>query len=126
MTYLLDASAILAMLKREPGHQRATECYGDGAVSSVNAAEVAIKLQRDGMPAAEVQRTFDDLNLVIIPFDPSWVLPAATIVPVRGNGLSLGDRACLATARALKLTAVTTDSAWARFMSDELRIEVIR
>ena len=32
--------------------------------------------------------------------------------PTRGAGLSLGDRACLALARRLDVTAVTADRAW--------------
>jgi PIN domain nuclease of toxin-antitoxin system len=43
----------------------------------------------------------------------------------RGHGLSLGDRACLALARTLGATALTTDRAW-RAVDVGVAIEVIR
>ena len=43
----------------------------------------------------------------------------------RSRGLSLGDRACLALARRLAATAVTTDRAW-REVDVGAAVEVIR
>jgi PIN domain nuclease of toxin-antitoxin system len=43
----------------------------------------------------------------------------------QGQGLSLGDRACLALARWLTATALTTDRAWSR-LGLGVPIEVIR
>ncbi|MBA3425206.1 MAG: PIN domain-containing protein, partial [Rubrobacter sp.] len=41
---VLDASALLALLNREPGHEEVARIVPDAAISAVNLSEVAAKL----------------------------------------------------------------------------------
>ncbi len=55
------------------------------------------------------------LNLTIVDFDRETAILAAELRAVTKRlGLSLGDRACLATARSHGLPVLTADQAWAK------------
>lgn len=123
---LLDASAILAVLRGEPGRELVVVHSPDWAISAVNAAEVASKLVDGGMPDHEVRTTFDDLALAIIPFDAEAALLSGLMrAATRHKGLSLGDRACLALARISGEPVLTTDRAWSG-LDLGVEIKVIR
>lgn len=110
---LLDASAILAVLRHEPGREKVAAHSPEWAISAVNAAEVTAKLVDGGMPDHEVRTTFDDLALEIIPFDAEAALLSGLMrAATRHKGLSLGDRACLALARISGEPVLTADKAW--------------
>ncbi len=115
---VLDASAILALLFDEPGAEAVSARHAEPLfMSAVNAAEVVSKLIDAGQEpreAIEVFRSIQDAaDLAAIPFDTSQALDAAAIrAGTRDHGLSLGDRACLALARSLKLPAMTADRTW--------------
>ena len=51
---VLDASALLAFLFREPGHQQVAAVIDDSCMSTVNLAEVLTRFTRDGHAAAAV------------------------------------------------------------------------
>ena len=113
--YVLDASVLLALLNREKGHNQAAEFLWEGAISSVNLSEVVAKLSEQGMPQPGVRQALRDLDLEVVPFDEAMAFEAAKLRSVtRRQGLSLGDRACLATAAVAGGTAVTADRSWKR------------
>lgn len=123
---VLDASALLALLREEPGAERVARYIADACVSVVNLAETLIVLQRHGVPAAEGERALDGLAVDLVPADAGLAREAARVAASgRGHGLSLGDAFCLATARALGLPAVTADRTWARLRVG-VRVVVIR
>jgi ribonuclease VapC len=124
--YVLDASAVLAFLKQEPGTERVAEILENAVISAVNLSEVMTKLVEKGIPEAEISLILNYLNCQTIPFDEesSWY-PAQLRPLTRHLGLSLGDRACLALALQLNRIAVTTDKAWAN-LNIGISIEVIR
>lgn len=128
MTPVLDASAVMALLYREPGHERVAELLAEAVVSAVNWAEVVQKLVQRGHPApisaAEGVRS---LGVEIVPFSPAEAVRTGLLWPgTRRAGLSLGDRACLAVAHRLpKGVAVTADRVWADLDID-VTIELIR
>jgi ribonuclease VapC len=112
--YVLDCSAVLALLKNEPGGDVVLSVLPDAVISSVNLAEVVTKLVDRQATKAAIDEALRSLNLTAIDFEPSTArlcgeLRAAT----RSRGLSLGDRACLALARERGFTAVTAAAAWA-------------
>ncbi len=110
---LLDSSAILALLYQEPGADRVEKERSHAAVCTVNLAEAATKLFEDGMQDDMVRNTLIGLNLTIIPFTDLMAYEAGRLRPLtRPIGLSLGDRACLATARVLELPVLTADRIW--------------
>ncbi len=111
---VLDASAILLLLNHEPGGSK-VEMFLPGAfVSSVNIAEVAGKLAESGMPASGIRSAIGALGLTIVDFDANMAYETGGLRSLTRNaGLSLGDRACLATGKALGKLVVTADRAWA-------------
>ena len=113
--WVLDASAALAVLKREPGEDRVTEALGEGAViSAVNLSEVVAKLAGGGMPESEIRADIRGLRMDVAPFDADAAFAAGLLIPLtRSAGLSLGDRACIALGQRRGLPVLTADAAWA-------------
>ena len=119
---VLDASALIAVLREEPGAAAVEGLLDSAAISAVNLSEVQAKLVEHGAPAAGAWSWLIDLDLEVVDFD----LPQARIAGdlralTRERGLSFADRACLALAQVLGRAAVTTDRAWAGL---ELGVEV--
>jgi ribonuclease VapC len=112
---VVDASALLALLRREPGAGQVEAQAAEAVVSAVNLSEVWSRLL-DYVPS-DVERcraVLDRLRLRIIPFDETAALAAARLRPItKAYGLSLGDRACLALALARGLPVLTADRQWA-------------
>lgn len=109
---VLDASAVLAFLQREDGAHVVREHLDAGAhISTVNWSEVAQKTRARGANwplAAQVLLSF---GLTVHPAttdDADWAAARWR----SGEGLSLGDRFCLALAARLDLEAITADTAW--------------
>ena len=116
---LLDASALLAYLRDEPGADIVADRIADGAaVSTVNLAEVLSSVAGDGSDPIWLlerlrQRGLLDGAIEVEPFTAEDAAEAARLRPLTHElGLSLGDRACLAVARRLRIPAVTADTAW--------------
>jgi ribonuclease VapC len=88
--YVLDASAMLALLHREPGHLQVAAILSQSAICSVNLCEVASKLIDRGLPLESIQADLPALGLRVIPFDESLAFRAAELRPAtRRLGLSL-------------------------------------
>ena len=110
---VLDTSAILALLRNEPGADVVAGYRGDALVSAVNIAEVAAKLDGQGIPATHWHYALALIDLEVIDFDNRQALAAASLRQPTGiRGLSLGDRACLQLAAGRGVPAVTADRAW--------------
>ena len=124
---VLDASAILAVMHREPGSDIVEQAIQAGAaVSTVNLSEVAAKLCDDGLNDAAAREAIGALDIQIIVFDRELALQAGALrLGTKRAGLSLGDRVCLALAQQLGVPAITTDRAWSR-LSLDIPIHVIR
>ena len=132
MTAVLDASALLALLKGEPGAERVAEALEQGAyLSAVNLAEVLSKLADWGEDPAEAQARMAQVGLLgaaveVLPFTGEDALEVARLrAMTRAYGLSFGDRACLALARRLGLPALTAERAWAE-LDLGIPVEVLR
>ncbi len=111
----MDASAVLALLHEEPGHESVKRLLPEAYISSVNLAEVLTKLSEQGSAEADLKVVARNLPITVVPFDePHAVRAAALRRATKSAGLSLGDRACIATAQILSLPAVTTDRAWSK------------
>ena len=124
--YVLDASALLAALNEEPGAQSIQAVLDEAQISAVNLSEVVAKLQDRGVPDAEIDEILIDLDLRVAPFDAEQAVRAGKLrAMTRGQGLSLGDRACLALAASTGSTVLTTDKAWTNLKLD-VRIEQAR
>jgi PIN domain nuclease of toxin-antitoxin system len=123
---VLDASALLCLLFREPGAERVEAALAGARMSAANLAEVVAKLVERGADGAAVVADLAELDLEIVPLDRAQAEAAGLLQAVtRGAGLSLGDRCCLALASSLDATAVTTDRAWAK-LGRGVAVELVR
>ncbi|MBI3776080.1 MAG: type II toxin-antitoxin system VapC family toxin [Gammaproteobacteria bacterium] len=126
--YLLDASALLALLHREPGEKKVAETIANATICTVNLAEVIGKLQDTGIPNEAAQTAVETLGLRVVAFDQAMAFEAGRLrVLTRALGLSLGDRACLAAGIVLELPVLTADREWLKLKSKlGLVIEAVR
>jgi len=115
MQVILDASAVLAYLLREPGGEDVVAAIDLGAgLGTANLAEVMTRLVRDGVAVDTARGVLDDLPVILVDVDADLALRAGEMVLAsRRFGLSLGDRLCLALAIREKVPALTADTAWA-------------
>jgi PIN domain nuclease of toxin-antitoxin system len=126
--YLLDASAVLALLANEPGADHVRPLLPSAVMTSLNLAEVVKKLRERAVPPDLVEATISDLQIPV----RSWPSDTAEAIrteelaaSVRAYGLSLGDCVCLAAAEAWDRTAVTAERRWREALPDA-RIANIR
>ena len=125
-SWVLDASALLALLNREPGSDRVMTALPDAVMSSINFSEMVAKLTKEGREASEIQFYLDSLGLEIVDFNQSLAYRTGFLLPLTKTiGLSLGDRACLALAESLGIPALTSDRAWAT-LNLGIQVELIR
>lgn len=126
MRVVLDASAVLALLNREAGADVVQSHLADAALSVANAIEIGSKLVDGGMSREAAWEAIELLDIELIELDVELAgLATALRRDTRHKGLSLADRACLATAIREKATALTADRAWAG-LDLPCPIEVIR
>lgn len=125
-TYVLDASALLCVMFGEPGADRVEARLTRALVSAVNYHEVFAKLVDRGVEPDEAREMLGELDVDIIAVDRDQAdLGGALCAQTRSAGLSLGDRSCLALARAYGAVAVTTDQVW-RDLDIKIDVEVVR
>ncbi len=110
----IDASALLAFLFRETGHEKVGGRLPESCLSTVNLAEVLGRFTHDGHDPLRILDQLRRTGLEIVPFVEEQAAMAAALLPlVRSKGLSLGDRACLSLAASRRIPALTADRAWA-------------
>lgn len=120
---VLDSSAVLALVWREPGAPAVAAVMPQARISAVNLAEVVQKLVDRNVDDHTVRAIVDGLGLVAEPFDADQALHAGLLRRIaRPKGLSLGDRACLALGRRHGLPVLTADRVWAEL---DLGVEVV-
>jgi ribonuclease VapC len=126
MTVVLDASALLAYLREEPGAEVVDGLLADARMASVNWAEVVQTSLSAGVDVEGMQEDLQALGMRVEPFLPVDGERAGRLWPLtRQQGWSLGGRACLSLGLRLGLTVVTCDRAWAQLPLD-LEILLLR
>jgi ribonuclease VapC len=96
-SYVLDASALLALLQEEPGAETVAAVLQEASVSTVNWSEVLQKSIAQGININDMQTELEALGVQFVPFSTLHAELAAQLWPkTKSCGLSLGDRACLA------------------------------
>lgn len=113
-SYVLDASAVLALLNNERGADVVQSALTDSIcfMSVVNWSEVARKLVTRSLAVEPVAQTLVGLGLEFKEFDYNQAVAAARL---DAPAISLGDRACLALAQSLGVVALTADQIWQTF-----------
>jgi PIN domain nuclease of toxin-antitoxin system len=126
-TVVLDASALLALLNREPGAEMLTDAVLSIAVcSAVNLAEVHGKLIMQGMSEDDAWKAALYPLGKSIEFTTEHAQATGNLIAqTRALGLSLGDRACLALGVKLRAPVYTADRSWKKLLLP-ISIHVIR
>ena len=121
---VLDASALIAMLKQEPGGDRVAKIIGASKITAINYAEVISHFCHAGMPTAEVDAMLRPLPLVVVSADEKLARLAGHLRTLTSSaGLSLGDRFCLALAQLEKRPAWTSDRKW-QTIAEAVQVEI--
>jgi ribonuclease VapC len=134
---VLDASALMALLRGEPGADIVASALGiipapgarsrapEAAISAINYSEVLKKTLERGTP--EVVVTFvHSLDIDIVSFDADQAAVCATLSPqATEHGLSFADLACLALAVVRRSRVLTAEPKMA-MLSLPIKVKVIR
>jgi PIN domain nuclease of toxin-antitoxin system len=103
------------------------------AISTVNLSEVLAKLTERGeqvrSTVTKIRKVVDraEGGLRIEPFTEEDAMEAAELRPrSTQQGLSFGDRACLALAARFEVSAVTADAAWGSLPKVGVAVKLIR
>jgi ribonuclease VapC len=124
---VLDASAVLAWLRHEPGAEAVHPLLATAVISAANWSETWQKLAQHGVDADRATTRLRTLGLRVEPLTAADAVIAAKLwARTRAAGLSLGDRCCLALGARLQLPTVTADTAWAGLDLDDITVQVIR
>ena len=112
--WVLDASAVLAYLKKEPGGRYVGDRLDSSVITTVNFAEVATLWTDISNDPSEANLVMDSLSCEVAAVDRAVGLRAGLIRhETRSRKLSLGDRICLAYAERVGLPVLTADRPWA-------------
>ena len=124
---VLDASAILAIINQEPGHEKLTPAVlAEAVCSTVNLAEVQAKLVSRGWSASEAWEDATSPIQEAIAFTVSTRnAPAIWFCSASASGSRWEIAACLALAATLQCPVYTTDKAW-KELKTAVKIYVLR
>jgi len=123
VNYVIDASALLAVLQKESGYLTVIPLLTGAAMSTVNLSEVLKKSEQKGLKIPNLVNSLQALGIEMIPFTVEQAELAATLwANTSFLGLSLGDRACLALAQFLQAVAITADKSWANVSNIQTQI----
>ena len=126
---VLDASALLALINGEKGADKVEPLIGRIVMSSVNITEVASKIYDllDSNNEEQCKLSIEPFIDSVIEFDKTQCyLTAALKNQTKNQGLSLGDRACIALGILTDLPIYTADKAWGELKIPNAKIILIR
>jgi ribonuclease VapC len=124
---VLDASAVIALLREEPGSEVVEGFLGNALISTVNLQEVIVALMARGLPADQIDRLIKALHLDVIAHDEQDAAMAAALYPFTSPyGCGLGDRVCLALGLRKALPVLTTDQIWNKLKIPDVKVLLAR
>lgn len=109
---IMDASAVLAWLRRESGSERVRPLMGDALIPATNWSEILRKSRQRGVDPIAVARLLSGIGLQVIDVTEDDGRLAAELWSA-GAGYSLVDRICLASGIRHDLPVATADRSWA-------------
>ncbi len=126
MIYVLDASALMAVISGERGAERVLAADRGSEISIVNVSEVMTTVVERGGDPWIVTRLLEDMGLRTRSFREWHAIEVAKLRPAtKPFGLGFGDRACLAQGRASGRPVLTGDHDWAK-LDIGIEIELFR
>ena len=112
--FVIDTSAVLALIKEEKGWDVVKKYIQNSAISTVNVVEVLTMMNRSSFDMSEAVKLLDSLVSEVIPFCHEQACIASQLDSfTRQYGLSLGDKSCLALGKHKNLPVLTADKIWA-------------
>jgi ribonuclease VapC len=110
---VVDASAILAAIRGEPGAERVIDGVRGARISSLNHCEIVGWLAERGSTREDIENVVGPFDLTVEVFDrPRATAAGLLTAKTKRRNISLGDRACLALAIELGVPVMTGDRAW--------------
>jgi ribonuclease VapC len=123
VNYVIDSSALLAVLQKETGYLIVVPLLMGASMSAVNLSEVLQKAEQKNLRIPDLAVNIRGLGVRTIPFCAQQAELAANLwTKTSALGLSLGDRACLALAQTLEAVAITADQTWVNVPDIQVRI----
>lgn len=124
---VLDASALIAYIRKEPGAESVLDLLPHAVMSSVNYAEVVTVLSRLTMTSDIIENILKNLIGHVMSFDQSQAFLTGVLQrQTKSKGLSLGDRACIALGIHLQAPIYTADQVWTELALEHADIRLIR
>ena len=125
MNYIIDSSALLAVLQKETGYLTVVPLLSGALMSTVNLSEVLQKVEQKNLQIVNLMDSLQVMGIEMIPFTVEQAELTATLwTRYSSFGLSLADRACLALAQSRQAIAVTADQSWANI--SQIQVQIIR
>lgn len=123
---VLDASAVLALVRDEPGAEKVAAHIGHAAISAVNLQEVITELLLSGLDEATIRELLGELRLDVRGHDVEAAFVAAGLHKQIGElGHGLGDRSCMALALQLGTPVLTANREWKKIKVKGLKFQHI-
>lgn len=111
--FVLDASALLALLLGERGADTVKAGLDGSVMTTVNLAEVISDYAKLGAGRHDIEMLLRPLPIRLFPVDAALSYDAGLLRSITlEGGLSLGDRYCLALAKREGVPALTTERRW--------------
>ena len=126
--FVLDASALLALLLGEPGADKVKSRLDGSLMTTVNLAEVVSHYAKLSVARLDIEALLRPLPIRLAPVDAALSYDAGMLrlITLEG-GLSLGDRYCLALAKREGLPALTAERRWTAIAAAaQVTVEMIR
>lgn len=124
---VLDASAVIALLRDEPGADIVAGYIGEALISAVNLQEVVKTLLLRGIAIGPAREMIDALHLEVRPHQTEDAYAAAALQEITSRfGSGLGDRSCMALAISEGLPCITMDRAWGQLAISGLTVTLAR
>ena len=124
---ILDASALIAFVYAEKGHDVVAKVLHCAVMSTVNISEVIKYMINCNTEKSEINLMLDKSLHKIMDFDRNQSYYAAELNTLTKTfGLSLADRACLALSLRTGYPIYTADKIWKQLQIKNIDIHLIR
>jgi len=124
---LFDSSALLTLIQQENGYEELENVVANAVISSVNLSEVISVLSRSMVPKEKIEEIITSSITDVIPFAREEAMLSGELInQTKAFGLSLGDRACIATGILYNLKVYTTNQIWRKLKLKDFELVLVR
>ncbi len=123
---VFDASAVLTLVRDEPGAEKVAAHIGHAVISAINFQEVVKELLLSGLDEPTIRELLGELRLDVRAHDLEGAFAAARLhEQTGGGGHGLGDRSCMALALQLGIPVLTANREWKKVKVKGLKFQHI-